>query len=91
MAVKKKNARVICANGNEFWTTQNQFWYWVREGLVDVTSHQPLTGRFAGRREKLLVMIRHIILDNAAPEHKREVLENYARLKPKVGKKPPQQ
>jgi len=66
MAKAKKTARIICANDNEFWTTQKQFWKWVREGLVDVTGQRPLTGRFAGKREKLLVMIRHVILDNAS-------------------------
>jgi hypothetical protein len=86
----KKTARIVCANENEFWTTQKQFWTWVREGLVDVVGQQPLTGRFGGRREKLLVMVRHVILDNASPNHKGEVLDSYARLKPHVSKKPPQ-
>ena len=31
----KKTARIVCTNDNEFWTTQKQFWLWVREGLVD--------------------------------------------------------
>ncbi len=84
---KKKNARIVCVNGNEFWTTQRQFWKWVREGLVDVTGQMPLTGRFGGRREKLLAMVRHIILDNAAPEHKEHVLGSFAKLKPHVSKK----
>jgi hypothetical protein len=83
----KKTARIVCANDNEFWTTQKQFWQWVREGLVDVTGQKPLTGRFGGRREKLLVMIRHVILDNASPNHKQEVLERYAKMPPKVTKR----
>jgi hypothetical protein len=83
----KKTARIVCANENEFWTTQRQFWKWVREGLVDVTGQNPLTGRFAGKREKLLVMIRHVILDNASASHKQEVLSTYARLKPHVSKR----
>jgi hypothetical protein len=83
----KKTARIVCANDNVFWTTQKQFWQWVREGLVDVTGQKPLTGRFGGRREKLLIMVRHIILDNASPEHKQEVLGSFARLKPHVTKK----
>jgi hypothetical protein len=83
----KKTARIVCANDNVFWTTQKQFWQWVREGLVDVTGQQPLTGRFAGKREKLLVMVRHVILDNANPEHKREVLDKYSKLKPHITKK----
>ena len=83
----KKTARIVCANESEFWTTQKQFWLWVREGLVDVTAQNPLTGRFAGRREKLLVMIRHVILDSGSPNHKQEVLERYSKLKPKVTKR----
>lgn len=84
----KKNARIVCANDNEFWTTQRQFWAWVREGLVDVTGQNPLTGRFAGKREKLIVMVRHVLLDNASPNHKQEVLDSYAILKPHVTKRP---
>ena len=83
----KKTARIVCANDNEFWTTQKQFWKWVQEGLVDVVSQQPLTGRFGGKREKLLVMVRHVILDNASPEHKSEVLDKYSKLKPHITKK----
>jgi hypothetical protein len=83
----KKTARIVCANENEFWTTQKQFWTWVREGLVDVTGQKPLTGRFAGKREKLLVMIRHVVLDNASTNHKQEVLDAYTRLKPHVSKR----
>jgi hypothetical protein len=86
----KKTARIICANDNEFWTTQKQFWQWVREGLVDVVGHHPLTGRFAGRREKLLVMIRHIVLDNASPNHKHEVLSSYYKLRPLISRKRPE-
>lgn len=84
----KKTARIVCSNENEFWTTQRQFWKWVKEGLVDVTGQNPLTGRFAGRREKLLVMVRHVILDSGSPNHKQEVLDSYATLKPHVTKPP---
>jgi hypothetical protein len=87
MAKTRKTARIVCANEKEFWTTQKQFWKWVREGLVDVTGQQPLTGRFLGKRERLLVMVRHVILDNASPEHKEDVLKSYDRLKPHVTKK----
>lgn len=87
---KKKTARIVCANDNEFWTTQKQFWLWVREGLVDVTGQNPLTGRFGGRREKLLVMVRHVILDNANPIHKQAVLDAYAKLPPHTTKMRPE-
>ena len=85
----KKNAKIVCASGGDFWTTQKQFWTWVREGLVDVTGQKPLTGRFGGKREKLLVMVRHVILDNANPIHKEAVLDSYAKLKPHTSKMPP--
>jgi hypothetical protein len=87
---KKKTARIVCVNDNEFWTTQKQFWQWVREGLVDVVGQNPLTGRFGGKRERLLVMVRHVVLDNASPEHKHEVLNRYSKLKPHVTKKRPE-
>jgi len=85
----KKNAKIVCASGGDFWTTQKQFWTWVREGLVDVTGQKPLTGRFGGKREKLLVMVRHVILDNANPIHKEAVLDSYTNLKPHISKMPP--
>ena len=84
----KKTARIVCVNENEFWTTQKQFWQWVREGLVDVTGQHPLTGRFGGKREKLLVMVRHVVLDSGSPAHKQEVLDTYTKLKPHVSKRP---
>ena len=83
----KKTARIVCINGSEFWATQKQFWKWVREGLVDVTAQRPLTGRFAGRRERLLVMVRHIVLDKACPSHKKEVLDSFSNLRPHITKK----
>ncbi len=51
-----------------------------------MTGQNPLTGRFGGKREKLLVMVRHVILDASSPHHKQEVLDTYARLKPHVTK-----
>lgn len=54
---------------------------------MDVTGQHPLSGRFAGKREKLLVMVRHVILDKGSPYHKQEVLDTYARLKPHVSKR----
>ena len=80
----KKTARIVCTNDNEFWTTQKQFWLWVREGLVDVTGQNPLTGRFGGRREKLMIMVRRVILDAASPNHKQEVLDSYGKLAPHI-------
>jgi hypothetical protein len=74
---RKRNARVCCAGGSEFWTTQHQFWEWAREGVVTYLGDNPLTGKFEGRRERLIVMVNHVLLDNAAPEHKSSVLHAY--------------
>jgi hypothetical protein len=79
----KKNARVVCAGDSVFWTTQKQFWAWVREGIVTYKSDGPLTGKFEGRREKLLVTINHVVLDESVPEHKAHVLNGYELQKPR--------
>ena len=52
---KKRTALVVCAGDSTFWTTPGQFWRWVREGVVTYCGDDPLTGRFEGRREKLIV------------------------------------
>jgi hypothetical protein len=47
---KKKTAMVICRDRKEFWTTQKQFWQWVRDGVVvQEERDQPLTGRVLSR------------------------------------------
>ena len=71
---KKKTAMVICGDGKEFWTTQTQFWQWVREGVVAKTGDQPLTGMFAREHEELMVVFSNTILDLAHPNHLREAL-----------------
>jgi hypothetical protein len=73
----KKTARVVCANNNEFWTTQKQFWAWTREGIVTYISDSPLTGKFEGRREKLIIMVNHVLLDESVPDHRDSVLKAY--------------
>lgn len=84
----KKTARVVCANNNEFWTTQKQFWAWVRDEIVTYQHDNPLTGKFEGRREKLIVMVNHVLLDSSAPEHKHHVLRAYGLQKPRRPKYP---
>lgn len=87
----KKSARVVCASNNVFWTTPKQFWTWAREGIVTYKSDNPLTGKFEGRREKLLVMVNHILLDDSVPEHKEQVLKGYhfqKRKRPQYPKPP---
>ena len=71
---KKKTALVVCRNRKEFWTTQTQFWQWVREGIVVKTGEQPLTGLFKREHEELLVLLSNTVLNLAHPNHMREAL-----------------
>ena len=71
---KKRNALVVCRDGKEFWTTQKQFWQWVREGVVAKSSDAPLAGRFHREHEELMVVVSQTLLDLGHPEHMREAL-----------------
>ena len=71
---KKRTALVICRDRKQFWTTQTQFWQWVREGVVTKTQDQPLTGAFLREHEELLVMLSNTVLNLAHPNHMREAL-----------------
>lgn len=71
---KKKTALVISRDRKQFWTTQTQFWQWVREGIVRKTGDQPLTGAFYREHEELLVTLSNTVLDLAHPNHLREAL-----------------
>jgi hypothetical protein len=71
---KKKTALIICKDRREFWTTQTQFWQWVREGVVTKTDDSPLTGRFKREHEELLVLLSNTVLNLAHPNHMREAL-----------------
>ena len=70
----KKTALIVCNNGKEYWITQKQFWNMVREGVVVQTGDQPLTGRFRGRDDQLLITLAHTVLNKATPIHTGEVL-----------------
>ncbi len=76
----KKTALIVCNNGKEYWITQKQFWNMVREGVVTQTGDFPLTGRFRGRDDQLLITVQHTVLNKATPIHTGEVLRT-ARLK----------
>jgi uncharacterized protein with ATP-grasp and redox domains len=73
---KKKTALVVCRDRKQFWTTQTQFWQWVREGVVVKTADKPLTGSFAREHEELLVKISNTVLNLAHPNHLREALSS---------------
>lgn len=80
---RKKSALVVCQNEKKFWTTQKQFWQWVRDGVVVKTSDYPLTGLFRRENEEKLVLIRNTVLNLAHPHHLREVLESRRFMKSK--------
>lgn len=71
---KKKTALVICRDRKQFWTTQAQFWQWVREGVVVKTQDHPLTGAFSREHEELMVLMSNTVLNLAHPNHVREAL-----------------
>jgi hypothetical protein len=73
-AKKKKTALVVCRDRKEFWTTQKQFWQWIREGVIVKTSDQPLTGAFLREYEELMVLVSNTVLNLAHPNHMREAL-----------------
>jgi hypothetical protein len=63
---KKKTALVICRDRRQFWTTQAQFWQWVRDGIVVRTG--------AREHEELMVLLSNTVLNLAHPNHMREAL-----------------
>ena len=71
---KKRNALVVCSDRKEFWTTQAQFWQWVRDGVVVKLGDQPLTGAFLREHEELMVLLSNTVLNLAHPNHLREAL-----------------
>ena|SRR4026209_267363 len=71
---KKKTALVVCRDRRQFWTTQTQFWQWVREGIVMKVGDEPLTGHFRREHEELMVLLSNTVLNLAHPNHMREAL-----------------
>lgn len=71
---KKRTALIICRDHKQFWTTQTQFWQWVREAVVLKTGDSPLTGVFAREHEELMVVLSNTVLNLAHPNHLREAL-----------------
>lgn len=74
---KKNNALIMCHDGKQYWTTQNQFWQWVRDRKVIKEGDYPLKGKFVSADEEKTVVICNTILNLACPNHLREVV--YAR------------
>ena len=71
---KKRTALVVCRDGKSFWTTQAQFWQWVREGVVVKTGDKPLEGGFVRESEELNVILGNTVLNLARPNHLREAM-----------------
>ena len=71
---KKRTALVICRDRKQFWTTQTQFWQWVREAVVIKMADAPLTGMFVRENEELMVVLSNTVLNLARPNHLREAL-----------------
>lgn len=72
--VQKKNALIVCRDRNQYWTTQKQFWQWVREGVIIKTADGPLTGQFVREHEDKMVVRANTVLNLTCPNHLREVL-----------------
>lgn len=69
---KRRTALVVCHDGKEFWTTQTEFWQWVREQTVVKVGDNPLRGLFRNADEERFVLLSHTVLNLAAPNHLRE-------------------
>ena len=71
---KKRTALVVCRDRKSFWTTQAQFWQWVRDGVVVKTGDKPLEGVFVHEAEELNVILGNTVLNLARPNHLREAM-----------------
>lgn len=74
MKRKKKNALIDCRDGKTFWTTQDQFWQWVRERVIVKAGDYPLRGTFIREDAEKDVVICNTILNLAHPNHLREAI-----------------
>ena len=71
---RKRTALIVCRDRKQFWTTQTQFWQWVREGIIRKTGDGPLTGEYAREYEELNVVLSNTVLNLSRPQHLREAL-----------------
>jgi hypothetical protein len=72
---RKRNALIICHDGKEYWTTQVQFWQWVRENVIVKEGDGPLRGKFVRQNEEYNVIISNTVLNLKCPNHLREALD----------------
>lgn len=73
---KKKNALITCQDGKEFWTTQEQFWQWVRDRIVVKLGDYPLKGKFVRANEEYTVVIANTVLNLRHANHLAEALSS---------------
>jgi hypothetical protein len=78
---RKRTALVICQNDSQFWTTQSQFWQWVRELKVKKVKDNPLTGRFMVADEDSMIVLSNIVLNRKNSNHISEVLASRRSMK----------
>lgn len=71
---RKKNAKVTCRDGKTYWTTQAQFWQWVRENVIVKVGDGPLHGEFVRRNEEYNVVLGNTVLNLKCPNHLREAM-----------------
>lgn len=71
---QKKNALVVCRDRNQFWTTQKQFWQWIREGKVVKSGDNPLRGDLVRENEEKMVVLANTVLNLACPRHLSEAM-----------------
>ncbi|MFN0279969.1 MAG: hypothetical protein ACKVRN_15440 [Pyrinomonadaceae bacterium] len=76
---KKKNALILCQDGKDYWTTQAQFWQWVRENVVVKLGDGPLYGKFVHQNEEYNVVISNTVLNLRCPNHLQEALASRRR------------
>lgn len=69
-----KTALIVCRDHKQFWTTQSQFWQWIREGVIEKTGDDPLTGLFRREHEELMVVLGKTVLNLAHKNHLREAM-----------------
>ena len=70
----KRTALVVCRDRKEFWTTQAQFWQWLRDGVVVKVGDKPLAGAFVREAEELNVILGNTVLNLSRPNHLREAM-----------------
>jgi len=81
---KKRTALVICRSGKQFWTTQTEFWQWVRDCVLIKVQDRPLAGVFKREDEELTVLLSHTVLNLASPNHLREALLSRRQLRKRL-------